>query len=144
MQELSVPTLDLCVPPEAQYARTVRGSILQFARSHNIIEEDIELFLTALGEALANAIEHSRSERLIHIRCRITEERVIAMICDSGVGFSSTTFLPTGLPHPMAEGGRGLPLMRRCSDIFRVRSVPGKGTTVLIGRNLHESDFSRP
>jgi anti-sigma regulatory factor (Ser/Thr protein kinase) len=40
------------------------------------------------------------------------------------------------LPGADAERGRGLPIMRRCSDIFAIRSEPGRGTAVVLGRYL--------
>jgi anti-sigma regulatory factor (Ser/Thr protein kinase) len=128
--------IDLRVPPQARYARFVRSRVAFYARRRGVSETDLEHFLTALGEALANAIEHAKCERAIRIRCRLDEERISATIADAGIGFQSDSRLATLLPHPMSENGRGLPLMRRCSDVFRVRSVPGKGTAVLLGRRL--------
>jgi len=113
----------------------VRSRIASHARCRGVPETDLEHFLTAVGEALANAIEHARSDHPIRIRFRLDELTITATIADAGIGFAASR-LATNLPHPMSENGRGLPLMQRCSDIFRVRSILGKGTAVLIGRRL--------
>ncbi len=34
---------------------------------------------------------------------------------------------------PMAEGGRGIPIMQRCTDMFAIRPLPGGGTGVVLG-----------
>ena len=62
---------------------------------------------------------------------------IMATISDTGVGFVAQEVVPEPpLPDPQAERGRGLPIMRRCSDIFLVKSVPGQGTAVVVGRYL--------
>jgi serine/threonine-protein kinase RsbW len=130
------PIVDLRIPSEPCCAQIVRKVVVLFARHHHVPPDDLEKFLTALGEALANAIEHGRAPRPIRVRCRIDRKRIVATVSDCGVGFRPTSSMMASLPDPMTEGGRGLPLMRRCSDIFNVRSSPGHGTTVRVGRRL--------
>ena len=45
------------------------------------------------------------------------------------------------LPEPMAEGGRGIPIMQRCTDMFSMRALPGGGTGVVLGllRRIQEN-----
>jgi anti-sigma regulatory factor (Ser/Thr protein kinase) len=130
------PMVDLRIPSEPCCAQIVRKTLVLFARHHQVPEEDLQKFLTALGEALANAIEHGKATQPIRVRCRIDRNRIVATISDCGVGFHPIPSMMTQLPDPMTEGGRGLPLMRRCSDIFSVRSSPGRGTTIRVGRRL--------
>ncbi|HTV72355.1 MAG TPA: ATP-binding protein [Candidatus Acidoferrales bacterium] len=130
------PMVDLRIPSEPCCAQIVRKVVILFARHHHVPQDDLEKLLTALGEALANAIEHGRAARPIRVRCRIDREHIVATVSDCGVGFRPAPSMMTTLPDPMTEGGRGLPLMRRCSDIFNVRSSPGRGTTVRVGRRL--------
>jgi anti-sigma regulatory factor (Ser/Thr protein kinase) len=105
--------------------------------------------MIALGEALANAIEHARAERPIEISCRVNGERIVATVRDEGIGFDDEAIAaPSGrlpdLPESSAERGRGLPIMRRCSDIFAVQSEPGKGTAVVFGRYLRLAGLTAP
>jgi anti-sigma regulatory factor (Ser/Thr protein kinase) len=57
----------------------------------------------------------------------------VATVRDRGIGFAADRALEPVLPDPHAERGRGLPIMRRCCDIFSVESTPGSGTSVRIG-----------
>jgi anti-sigma regulatory factor (Ser/Thr protein kinase) len=65
----------------------------------------------------------------------------MATVIDSGAGFS-TEGPEAELPDALSERGRGLPIMRSCTDIFAVHSVPGKGTAVILGRYLRQKHGS--
>jgi len=130
------PSLRISIPPNARYGKSVRDEVMAFAHRHNIAICDLEDFIFALGEAIANAIEHSGSPDAIEIICRIEKDKIVATVTDSGRGFRTDPLPKTPLPDELAERGRGLPIMERCSDIFAVRSVPGKGTAVVLGRYL--------
>lgn len=126
--------LDFRVPPQPHLSRVVREGVTDFARAHDVGEDDLAHFLTALGEAIANAIEHSRANRSIEIEVRVGDDRILATIQDSGIGFDTDRVTKSTLPEPTAERGRGLPIMRSCSDIFAITSELGKGTCVVLGR----------
>ncbi len=128
--------IDLRVEPHAHLSRVVRDAVTAFARENGVGEDDLTHFLTALGEALANAIEHARAEDPIVVEVRVSEDRILATVRDNGVGFTSGLADERGLPPPDAERGRGVPIMRRCCDIFALHSSPGKGTAVILGRFL--------
>ena len=131
--------LDFRVQPQPQLSRVVREAVAKFGRQHEIAEEDLEHFLTALGEAVANAIEHAHARQPIRIEVRLHADRIVATVEDDGIGFRPIDLAEPSLPDPTAERGRGLPIMRRCSDIFTIDSTPGKGTAVVLGRYLrHE------
>src|SRR5689334_1987763 len=123
-------TLKVRIPPNARFGRAARAEILAFANRCAIGREDLEDFIFAVGEALANAIEHSHTNDVIELRCQIEDDKIVATIIDSGTGFRSDRVPSASLPDAFEERGRGLPIMRRCSDIFAVHSVPGRGTAV--------------
>ncbi|MGP6157392.1 MAG: ATP-binding protein [Vulcanimicrobiaceae bacterium] len=131
--------LDLRVLPQPHFCAVVRQGVADFARAHGVAEEDLTHILTALGEALANAIEHARAEEPIDVEIRVGSDRIVVTVQDSGIGFPSHLAGPPDLPEPSAERGRGLPIMRRCTDIFAIRSLPGRGTAVVLGRYLHKA-----
>ena len=58
---MSNASLTLRVPPKADFCRVARERIVTFARSKGVAEDDIAYLVAAVGEALANAIEHARS-----------------------------------------------------------------------------------
>ena len=132
----SEAVLDFRVPPVPHVARMVREGVAEFAESHGISRDDVAQFLTALGEALANAIEHARATEPIHVEVRITRDTIVATIADGGVGFAADHLSEPSLPDPGAERGRGLAIMRSCCDIFSIESERGKGTSIKIGRRL--------
>jgi anti-sigma regulatory factor (Ser/Thr protein kinase) len=135
-------TLRLQIPPEPRYARYVRERVTGFAASYNLDGDDLRDFLTALGEALANSMEHAGCTESIEVTCWIVgDDQFLATVVDKGKGFAMTApELEPRLPGLEAERGRGLPIMRRCTDIFAVRSEPGKGTSVILGRYLRRPD----
>lgn len=131
-------SLKVRIPPNARYGKSVRDRIITFANNYQVSRHDLEQFIFAIGEALANAIEHSGCDDVIEVRCQIEGDKIIATVIDSGKGFKSDA-LAAALPDELSERGRGLPIMQRCTDIFSVRSVPGKGTAVVLGRYLRQA-----
>jgi serine/threonine-protein kinase RsbW len=126
--------LRISVPPDARFVPTVRKRIEQFTRDRRVAQIDIESLVLAVGEALANAVEHSDATHDIEVQCRVDERKIIATIIDSGRGVDrskSDRILP--LPEPMSERGRGIPIMQRCTDMFSIRRLPGGGTGVVLG-----------
>ena len=126
--------LTLTIPPEPRLSRVVRSDVMSFATAHGVSSDDLMFFLTAMGEALANAIEHARAQDEIEVEVVLAEDRIVGKVADRGVGFDGGAL--EAPPGPSAERGRGLPIMRDCSDIFALRSVPGCGTAVTVGRLL--------
>lgn len=128
--------LDFRMPPQPQFCRAARHRVADFARSRGVEERDIAELLTALGEALVNAVEHGRSSEPIAINCRIEGAYITAIVEDRGVGFDSAISAGSLIPGPFCERGRGLAIMRRCTDELAVSSLPGKGTSVTLRRLL--------
>ncbi len=90
--------------------------------------------MAAVGEALANAIEHAHTREPIEVSAWLHDDGLFAAVCDRGVGFpANDRSLVMSLPDAFAERGRGLPLMQRCADVCSVRSTPGEGTRVTLG-----------
>lgn len=127
--------LRLCVPPLASNAGTVRHALIDFGEKHGVDRHEIEMLVFAVGEAIANAVEHSDATADIEVQCRIDDREIVATIIDSGRGvrklMADDTIMP--LPEPLAEGGRGIPIMQRCTDMFSIRPLPGGGTGVVLG-----------
>jgi anti-sigma regulatory factor (Ser/Thr protein kinase) len=128
-------SLRLCIPPDPQFSRYVRERVAGFAASLAVPDADALEFLTAVAEAFANAVEHSRTPQSIEVRCWIAGgDQLLATVVDQGIGFGVPDAAEPRLPDELSERGRGLPIMRRYSDLFDVRSEPGKGTAVTLGR----------
>ncbi|MGC2130570.1 MAG: ATP-binding protein [Candidatus Aquilonibacter sp.] len=128
------PTLHVQIPPDPQYARTVRGALAAFASLHGVVELDQAAVVLAVGEALANAIEHAAAQGDIKVTVEIDQHFISARIVDSGRGFDETPLDLQPLPDDYEEGGRGIPIMQRCVDQCYVESSPGLGTIVTLRR----------
>jgi anti-sigma regulatory factor (Ser/Thr protein kinase) len=124
--------LRLHVPPDAGYARDARELIHTFATERGMSEDDVHEFVTAVSEALANAMEHGRPREPIDVLCSVTSRGdLIARVCDRGVGFSPDDASSDGRGSvSYRERGRGLTIMRGFSDHLTIKGQPGKGTVV--------------
>ena len=127
--------LRLRIPPNPRFGKIVRDDVIAHAGRFGILPASLEDFLFAVGEGLANAVEHSGTTATIDVTCRIDDEKIVVTIIDSGRGFALTAG-DTMLPEGLIERGRGIPIMRSCSDIFAVHSTPGRGTAIVIGRYI--------
>ena len=68
------------VPRQPHQCREVRERVAAFARGFRIADDDLAQLLTAVGEAIANAIEHSRADGPIEVRCDANSERIVAVV----------------------------------------------------------------
>lgn len=127
--------LRLSVPADPNQSLYVRRQIIGFAAAHGIGGDDVIDFIAAIGEALANAIEHAQTCEAIDVAMwMLGEDRLFASVTDRGIGFLPNDQAHEAvLPDAFSERGRGLPIMRSCSDVFTVRSAPGQGTHVMLG-----------
>jgi anti-sigma regulatory factor (Ser/Thr protein kinase) len=136
-------TLVLRLPPQAEFCAVARKRILAFAKGRGIPLGVAQAVVAAVGEALANAIEHAGSTQPIEIDVDADMERLVVTVRDAGVGFETSINAIT-LPDAGAERGRGLAIMRDSSDIFTVNALPGGGTEVTVGRYLNSATRGQP
>lgn len=126
------------VPPDPRQTRGARERIRTFAAGKGLPQEELADFLTAFGEALANAVEHSQATEPLEVSVWIAGRTLYARVFDRGIGFVPPPAARAG-EDPLAERGRGLPIMRRCVDVFTLRSAPGRGTVVTLGRRVRRA-----
>jgi stage II sporulation protein AB (anti-sigma F factor) len=129
-------SLQLRIPPLPRYARSARAALRAFARYHHIAPRDLECLTFALGEALSNAILHSRCHDDIAVGFQADEASITATVTDRGQGLAKTPRSASSVPDS-SETGRGFIIMQRCTDYFNVRTAPGGGTVVTLGRYRH-------
>ena len=128
------PTLAIRIPPDGRHARTVRDALIGFTSLHGVATADQEAMLFAVGEALANAIEHGAPSGDIKVTIEIDNALISARVADDGRGFGNPPKGFRPLPEAYAIRGRGIPIMQRCVDLCEVKSAPGSGTVVTLGR----------
>lgn len=106
--------------PDRRQLRAAVEELGVAARAAGFSLEDIESFLLALGEALANAIEHGcrgRPDSRVWLSYGVGADRLWARVRDEGEGFD-----PSRVPDPrrgtglMRSSGRGILMMRGLCD----------------------------
>ena len=127
-------SLQLRIPPLPRYVRSARGALNAFGTYHHVAPRDLENLTFALGEALANAIEHAQSQSDIAMDFKIDDSAIVATVRDQGRGLDEPPPSVAEMPRDLTEAGRGFAIMQRCTDFFDVRSVPGEGTVITMGR----------
>ncbi|HEY1654891.1 MAG TPA: ATP-binding protein [Candidatus Tumulicola sp.] len=125
--------LRLRLPPLPRSARAGRDALAALASLHDVASADLEGLTFALGEALANAIEHAHSDAEIEVSVTIDSRTIVATVRDRGRGLRDEPGGMLPFPELDAEGGRGFPIMQRCTDFFDITSRPGVGTVVILG-----------
>ena len=93
---------------------------------------------TAVSEAVTNCIVHAYPDRIgrIHMRLRILPEGELEIqVRDWGQGIADVeqAMQPLFTTGGEERSGMGFSIMTSFMDRIRVRSTPGKGTTVLLG-----------
>ena len=96
---------------------------------------------TAVSEAVTNAVVHAYPEEIgvVQLRLRILPGGELEiMVKDRGTGIPDVERARTPLYTTGGEdrSGMGFTIMEGFMDKLRVRSVPGRGTTVTLRRKL--------
>ena len=120
------------------FARTTAAC---FAAQLDPTLEEVNDIKTAVSEAVTNAIVHAYPETLgkVSLKLRIREGNVLEIVVkDWGVGIADVEQARTPLFTTGNEerSGMGFTIMESFMDILRVRSAPGKGTSVTMARRI--------
>ena len=118
-----------------------RAAVSCFAAQMDPTLNELEDIKTAVSEAVTNAIVHAYPDRLgkivMKLRFRAGNELEI-VVKDWGVGIADVEQARTPLFTTGSEerSGMGFTIMESFMDTLRVRSTPGKGTTVTMRRQI--------
>lgn len=118
-----------------------RVSVAAFVSQLDPTLEELADIKTIVSEAVTNSIVHgyARSNGCVHITVSIYENRKIRVsVRDKGVGIpdikkAMEACYTTGSDD---RAGMGFTIMQTFSDKLKVRSSPGKGTTVTMEKVL--------
>ena len=131
IDHLRFPELQLEVPAELAYLRTVRERTRNWLVARGVSNEDLEAVLLAVGEAIGNVAVHAYGAGGGRLRLDATldGDRLVVVVADDG------TWRP-----PLDNEGRGLQIIEQMSDTLTVDS-DDYGTTVrftrLLARDRH-------
>lgn len=120
------------------FARTAAAC---FAAQLDPTLEEINDVKTAVSEAVTNAIVHAYPDTLgkVVMKLRIRDDHSLEIVVkDWGVGIADidqarTPLFTTGNEE---RSGMGFTIMESFMDSLKVRSLPGKGTTVTMRRKI--------
>ena len=120
------------------FARTAAAA---FATQLDPTMEELGDIRTAVSEAVTNAIVHAYPDSIgrISLRLRILEGQTLEIgVRDWGRGIDDVerAMKPLYTTGGADRSGMGLTIMSSFMDKLRVRSAPGKGTTVVMRRAI--------
>ena len=120
------------------FARTAAAC---FAAQLDPTLEEVNDVKTAVSEAVTNAIVHAYPDTLgkIVMKLRIREDHSLEIVVrDWGIGIEDVERARTPLFTTGGEerSGMGFTIMESFMDVLKVRSAPGKGTTVTLRRKI--------
>ena len=120
------------------FARTAAAC---FAAQLDPTLDEVNDIKTAVSEAVTNCIVHAYPEApgLVTLRLRLFEDNTLEIVVkDSGVGISDVEKArkPLFTTGGDERSGMGFTIMESFMDRLKVRSVPGKGTTVTMRRRI--------
>jgi anti-sigma regulatory factor (Ser/Thr protein kinase) len=121
-------------PNSRQYVPVARKTVIEFARALGLPAKAEDDLTSAVGEALANAVEHGFRERTyFSIRCWREQNIIVVEIEDDGRGFDpSYREEGDGSDHD-AERGFGISIMRALVDQVSFRR---NGRLVRLYKNI--------
>ena len=120
------------------FARTAAAC---FAAQLDPTLDEINDIKTAVSEAVTNSIVHAYPDSIgkVVIRLRLYEENEVEIqVKDYGVGIADVEQARQPLFTTGSEerSGMGFTIMESFTDAMRVRSAPGRGTTVILRKKI--------
>jgi stage II sporulation protein AB (anti-sigma F factor) len=120
-----------------------RGVISCFAAQLDLTLTELGDIKTAVSEAVTNCIVHAYPDTIgpIYLKSRILDEDTIEIVIrDKGKGIPDVekALEPLFTTGGEERSGMGFTIMESFMDYVKVRSTPGKGTTVTMGRKIEK------
>ena len=133
--------IQLDFPSRSSNEAFARSAAAAFAAQLDPTLEELGDIRTAVSEAVTNCIVHAYPEELgrIHLRMRILRGGVLEILVrDWGKGIADVeqAMRPLYTTGGEERSGMGFTIMASFMDKIRVRSAPGKGTTVVLRRTI--------
>ena len=133
----------LLFPSKSSNEAFARTTAACFAAQLDPTLEELGDIKTAVSEAVTNAIVHAYPQDLgvVTMRLRILEGHIFEiMVKDKGVGIPDVDKArqPLYTTGDDSRSGMGFTIMESFMDYLRVRSSPGKGTTVTLRKRISQ------
>ena len=120
------------------FARTAAAC---FAAQLDPTLDEVNDIKTAVSEAVTNCIVHAYPDKLgvVSLRLRLFEDNTLEIVVkDNGVGIDDVEKArkPLFTTGGDDRSGMGFTIMESFMDTLKIRSTPGKGTTVTMRRRI--------
>ena len=126
--------IEIKVPCRAEYVRTIRRTLGEFAETLNMPGSAVEEVQIATSEAVTNIIRHAygRLSRLppLKVKCSHNTDGLVVEIADGGRGFRLPQKRPSIEACIAREGGLGITLITHLMDSVTYSSRPEDGTRI--------------
>ena len=137
----SINYIKLGFPSKSVNEGYARSAIAAFAAQLDPTLEELGDIRTAVSEAVTNCIVHAYPDAIgtIWMKARILDgDKLEIMIRDKGRGIEnlSQAMEPLFTTGGEERSGMGFTIMESFTDKLKVRSAPGKGTTVTMIRRI--------
>ena len=116
-----------------------RAAVAAFAAQLDPTLAELGEIKTAVSEAVTNAVVHAYPDELgtVQVRVRILPaERLEIVVKAQGLGIAAVAQAPLYTTGGEERSGMGFTIMESFMDTLRVKSVPGRGTTVTMCRRI--------
>ncbi|NLY38536.1 MAG: anti-sigma F factor [Firmicutes bacterium] len=133
--------MKLEIPSRSDNEAFARVVVAAFASRLDPTLDEISDIKTAVSEAVTNAIIHAYEDRvgLITITAYLEQNKLTVEIKDEGIGIEDLEMarqpLYTSKPE-LDRSGMGFTIMENFMDEVKVYSAPGKGTTVVLVKEI--------
>ena len=139
MKELNYIQMEF--PSKSSNEAFARTAAAAFAAQLDPTMEELGDIKTAVSEAVTNAIVHAYPDAIgeVMMRLRILEGQVLEItVRDWGCGIEDVekAMQPLYTTGGEERSGMGFTIIGSFMDKLRVRSTPGKGTTVIMRRTI--------
>ena len=128
-------------PSRSSNKSFARSAVSAFAAQLDPTLDELGDIKTAVSEAVTNAIVHGYPEQLgiVQLKARIYDGEFLEItIKDKGCGIEDVkkAMQPLFTTGGEERSGMGFTIMDSFMDRMRVRSRPGKGTTVIMSKRI--------
>ncbi len=126
-------------PSRSSNEAFARAAAASFAAQMDPTLNELEDIKTAVSEAVTNAIVHGYPDSIgkVVVKVRVCPENTLEItVRDYGLGIPDRARQPMYTTGGAERSGMGFTIMESFMDRLSVRSVPGKGTAVVMKKRL--------
>ena len=133
--------MELEFPSKSANEAFARSAVACFAAQLDPTLDELGDIKTAVSEAVTNCIVHAYRDTIgvVTLKCRILPDDVLDItVKDKGCGIEDVEAArkPMFTTGGEERSGMGFTIMESFMDTLRVKSVPGRGTTVTMCRRI--------